>query len=289
MQIRTDLAVERREMAPESELRGIISREKQNESCRATIIEIISPEGEKALKKPMGKYITLEMDSFPDTSELFDGRFQMLLTSLEELIPKNGDILVAGLGNPFITPDAVGPECAKSVLATRHIGDSEKKELKLPSLRNVSVVSPGVTGKTGIETQEIILGVAEKIKPSALIVVDALAAGSVSRLARTIQLCDTGIEPGSGVRNSRKAIDKGLLGIPVVAVGVPTVVDAASLAMELTGQQIEKDFSRYADMVVAPRDTDIITSGASRLIALAINCALQKNLSKEEIISLTLP
>lgn len=289
MQIRTDLAVERRDMAGAAELKGIISSEKQGESCRASVIEIISEEGARAIGKPMGKYITLEMDSFPDSSELFDGRFEMLRAFISELIPASGSVLVAGLGNTDITSDAVGPKCAGEVLATRHISEEQKKDLKLPELRAVSVIVPGVTGKTGVETREIILGVAQKIKPDSLIVIDALAAGSVSRLARTIQLSNTGIEPGSGVGNTRKAINEKLLGIPVIAIGVPTVVDAASLAYELTGKEIDKKFSYCAGMVVAPKDADIITSGAARLIALALNCALQKELSKEEIISLTLP
>ena len=287
MNIRTDLALERREMRPDEELPGVNLSLEENESCRATIIEITNEEGEKALGKPKGKYITIETDSFPDASELCDGRLDFLVKSLASLIPEKGTVLVAGLGNADITPDAIGPKCADCILATRHIPKEAEKELKLPSLRDVAVIKAEVTGKTGIETSEIISGIKEKINPACVIVIDALAARSVERLGTTIQLCNTGIEPGSGVGNRRKAINREALGIPVIAIGVPTVVDAATLCYDLTGQTAAD--SRFSGMMVTPKDTDIITSGGARLIALAVNCALQKNLSREEIISLTLP
>ncbi len=285
MNIRTDLALERREMLPDEEINGVSISIRENENCRATTIEITSEEGERALGKPEGKYVTLETDSFPDSATLCDGRLDLLTESLEGLIPCEGTVLVAALGNPDITPDAIGPKCADYILATRHIPKEAEKELKLPRLRDVAVISTGVTGKTGIETGEIVSGIAEKIKPSCVIVIDALAARSVTRLGTTIQLCNTGIEPGSGVGNKRKAINKDTLGVPVIAIGIPTVVDAATLSFDLTGKSPED--SRFSDMMVTPKDTDIITSGGARLIALGINCALQKNLTREEIISLT--
>lgn len=287
MNIRTDLALERREMSVDEEIEGVKISVEENENCRATVIEITDKEGEKALGKPKGKYITLETDSFPDSASLCDGRLDFLVKSLENLIPEEGTVLVAALGNADITPDAIGPKCADAVLATRHIPKETENELKLPSLRDVAVIAAGVTGKTGIETGEIISGITEKIKPSCVIVIDALAARSIERLGTTIQLCDTGIEPGSGVGNRRKAINKETLGVPVIAIGIPTVVDAATLCYDLTGKSPENN--NFSDFMVTPKDTDIIASGGARLIALGINCALQKNLSREEIISLTLP
>ena len=287
MIIRTDLALERREMHTGAPLEGVLFSEYRNEDCKASVIEITDENGAAALGKPVGKYMTLEMTSFPDSSMLCDGRLQLLKKALAELIPKEGTVLIAGIGNPDITPDAIGPKCADGILATRHIPPSAAKQLKLPLLRAVCAVSPGVTGKTGIETGEIIAGIKEKIKPSCIIVIDALAARSVKRLGTTIQLSDTGLEPGSGVGNSRKAINSETMGVPVISVGIPTVVDAATLAYDLTGEEAED--SRYRDMLVTPKDTDIITTGGARLIALALNCVLQKNLSEEEILSLTMP
>ena len=285
MNIRTDLALERREMLPREEINGVNVRGRENKDCRATVIEITSEEGERALGKPRGTYVTLETDSFPDSSTLCDGRLELLIQSLEALIPPEGTVLVAALGNPEITPDAIGPKCADSILATRHIPKEAEKELKLPRLRDVAVIKAGVTGKTGIETAEIITGITQRIKPACVIVIDALAARSVARLGTTIQLCNTGIEPGAGVGNKRRAINRETLGVPVIAIGIPTVVDAATLSYDLTGKSPSD--SSFSDMMVTPKDTDIITSGGARLIALGINCALQKNLSREEIISLT--
>lgn len=286
MNIRTDLALERREMHSDEEIRGVTVSIEESGSCRATVIEITDEKGAQVIGKPCGKYITLEADSFPDSELLSDGRLPLLVKSLRSLLPERGTVLVAALGNTDITPDAIGPKCAEGILATRHIPSEAKRELKLPPLRDVAVISPGVTGKTGIETAEIISGITEKIKPSCLIVIDALAARSVTRLGTTIQLCDTGIEPGSGVGNRRRAINKKSLGVPVIAIGIPTVVDAATLCFDLTGQTPSD--SVFSDMMVTPKDTDIITSAGARLIALGINCALQENLSPEEIISLTL-
>jgi len=285
MNIRTDLAVERQQMTEDSEIEGVNVYSEENEDCRATVIEITTKEGEEALGKPRGKYITLEMEAFPDSSTLSDGRIEMLKRFLGELIPEEGTVLVAGLGNSDITPDAIGPMCAENILATRHIPKETENALKLPVLRPVAVISPSVTGKTGIETGEIISGVSEKISPECIIVIDALAARSVGRLGTTVQLTDTGIEPGSGVGNRRRAINKDTLGVPVIAIGIPTVVDAATLCYDLTGQEIKTE--EFRNMMVTPKDTDIICSGGARLIAAAINLTLQKNLSAEEILSLT--
>ncbi len=287
MNIRTDLAVERREMNTSADIDGVNLTYNENPDCRATVIEITSEEGAQIIGKPKGKYITLEMDSFPDSTGLSDGRLEMLINQLEAIIPEEGAVLVAGLGNSDITPDAIGPKCAEGILATRHIPKETEIELKLPSLREVAVISPSVTGKTGIETGEIIAGIKEKIKPACIILIDALAARSVTRLGTTVQLSDTGIEPGSGVGNKRKAINKETMGVPVISIGIPTVVDAATLSYDLTGEEAED--SKFRDMMVTPKDTDIITSGGARLIALGLNSVLQKNLSREEIISLTMP
>lgn len=287
MDIRTDLALERREMHTSKEINGVKSERFENEECVSTVINIFSKEGETALGKPMGTYITIETQSFPDCTVLTDGRITMLCEMLEKIVPKDGTVLIAGLGNPDITPDSIGPKCANMILATRHIPKETEDELKLPKLRNVCVLTPGVTGKTGIETGEIISGIKDKVSASCIILIDALAARSVSRLGTTVQLSDTGLEPGSGVGNARKAINKNTMGVPVISIGIPTVVDAATLSYDLTGN-VTTD-SKFCDMMVTPKDTDIITDAGAKLIALALNSVLQKNLEKEEIISLTMP
>lgn len=287
-EIRTDLALERRERCPEERTEGVRVSEYGGENCRTTVIEILNETGEKALGKPKGTYVTLEMPGYPDAAALSDDRLEAMISALDGLVPKEGDILVACLGNPDITPDALGPLCASMVFATRQITKEQQKALSLPRLRPVSVIAPSVAGKTGMDSVEIIAGIAEKIKPSAVITVDALAAGRVSRLARTVQIASTGIEPGSGVGNRRRAVNEKTLGVPVIAVGVPTVVDAVSLAFDVLGEEAAGRNIReeYRSMMVTPKDADVITSGAARFIALAINCVLQKNLSREELAAL---
>ena len=275
-------------MCRDSELPGVRMERSDNGDCVTTLIEIVNRQGAEAIQKPIGRYITLETQGFPDSASLADGRLDALCAALEQLLPPTGDILAVGLGNTDITPDALGPECAAQIIATRHLPEETKQELGLQDLRTVSVLTPGVAGKTGIESTEIIASGVKKVKPAAVLTVDALAARSVSRLAKTVQLCDTGIQPGSGVGNSRKAVDERTLGVPVIAVGVPTVVDAASLAHDVLGayEDCAEAPGEYAEMMVTPRDTDVITASAARFIALAVNCVLQKTLTREEIVAL---
>ncbi len=286
--IRTDLALERREMCREGELPGVTMERSDNGDCVTTVIRILNRQGAEAIAKPVGTYITLETRGFPDGASLSDGRIDALCAALEQLLPPAGDILAVGLGNTAITPDALGPECAGQIIATRHLPEETRRELGLTDLRTVSVLTPGVAGRTGIETTEIIASVVKKIRPAAVLTIDALAAGSVTRLAKTVQLCDTGIQPGSGVGNSRKAVNEETLGVPVIAVGVPTVVDAVSLAHDVLGayEDCAEPPEEYAGMMVTPRDTDVITSSAAKFIALAVNCVLQKGLTREEIAAL---
>ena len=286
--IRTDLALERREMCKTGEVPGVTMARSETDGCVTTVIEILNQAGAEAIAKPVGTYITLETQGFPDAAALTDGRIDALCAALEQLLPPAGDILVVGLGNPAVTPDALGPACAEQIVATRHLPEEMKNELGLTDLRPVSVLAPGVAGKTGIETSEMIASVVKEVKPAAVVAIDALAAGSVTRLARTVQLCDTGIQPGSGVGNSRKALNRETLSVPVIAIGVPTVVDAVSLAHDVLGafEDCADPPEEYAAMMVTPRDTDVITASAAKFIALALNCVLQKALTREEITAL---
>ena len=285
--IRTDLALEKHENFGEAHLDGVKVEKKKTTHCDITKIEINTASAAEKLEKPVGVYYTVETEGFPDAASLTDGRCRTVTRILRSLLPKEGTILVVGLGNPNITPDALGPRCAGQIFSTRHIDAQTREQLSLPALREVCALAPGVTGQTGIEAVEVIDGVCKKIAPSALIAVDALAAGSVRRLARTVQISNVGIEPGAGVGNARRALNAQTLGVPVIAVGVPTVVDALSLSRDmLSGGELTAENSEYASMIVTPRETDTVIESAARMLALAINCALQQALSPEELLSL---
>jgi spore protease len=186
------------------------------------------------------------------------------------MLPK-GPVLVAGLGNNDITPDAIGPRTVRQVLATRHIGGELARENGFDALRPTAAIAPGVLGQTGMEIAEIIRALAATLKPAAVIAVDALAAGDVSRLGTTIQISSAGISPGSGVMNAREELSEKSLGLPVISVGVPTVIDAAALTGSST------------PMMITPRDIDLLVGRAGKALSLIINKALQPELSFEEI------
>ena len=291
MKFRTDLALERHEML-KNELKGVKATKRENDEATTTIIEITDNVAAKKLGKAIGKYITLEMNSFSDEPAVSDGRLKALIDSIKELLPEgDGVVLVAGVGNESITSDALGPMTASNIFATRHINDELRKYAGFnEKLRPVAAVSTGVLGKTGIESSEYIKSICESIHPECVITIDALAAGSIKRLGTTVQMSDTGIAPGSGIGNNRKRIDEGFIGVPVIAIGIPTVVDALSLAAELSGVN-ENEFNsteiiQKNGLIVAPKDIDLLTKNASYLLALAINCALQPTLSVQELYSL---
>lgn len=203
-----------------------------------------------------------------------------LSEELSQLVPK-GPALVIGLGNNDITPDALGPQAASRVLATRHLREELGSEDEfLSGLRQVSVMASGVLGQTGIETAEIIEGLLEKLKPSCVIAVDALACSDISRLGTTIQLSDSGISPGSGVANKRKELSEATLGIPVIAAGVPTVVDMYTIVEGMTGRRA---VTEVPNMMVTPRDVDRLIERSSALISMGINLALHPELSFEDV------
>lgn len=283
--MRTDMAIERHEELNGEEIPGVNVKKTEGEGWLLTEIQVASDEASRRLQKPRGTYYTMETDAFPDIASLTGETMQSLSSILSGLLPESGTVLVVGLGNLNVTPDALGPKCADMVFATRHIDEGLIETLSLPNLRSVAVLSPGVTGQTGMEASFLTAGVCEKLKPSAVIAVDALAAGSVKRLGNNIQVSSAGIEPGSGVGNSRKALSYDTLGVPVVSVGVPTVVDALTLAGDVTGEAQDKT-SSYGSMMVTPRDIDTVIDSAARLLALSINVSLQKNMSPEELLSL---
>lgn len=269
---RTDLAVECYEENEKTALSGV----KITEDDNITTVEVLNENGSKAIGKPVGKYVVLDVNSFVNDTDILDGRLEEFSTVLKSVMPKNlTSVLVVGLGNKKITADSLGPSTLSFVLATRHISDSLKSDIGLPSLFPVSCVNTGVLGDTGIETCEIIKGIVEQTKPSCVIAVDALAAGSAERLGTTIQFSDSGISPGSGVGNHRHEISKATLGVPVVAVGIPTVVSTGIISG-----------NGNDDVFVTPREIDRICQQGAKLIGMGINVCFQKNLSVEDLLAL---
>lgn len=288
MEIRTDLALERRELAAQ-DCDGVDSEELSVGSAKITRITVTNENGVQAVGKPVGTYITIEVPPFSDESASDDTRRSAITVELNRILPEEGPILIAGLGNSDITPDALGPKTVSGVLATRHISEELSKSLGLGELRAVSVISPGVLGKTGIETAEILKGIVEQVKPAAVIVIDALASRRLSRLGCTVQISDTGITPGSGVGNARNEISKASLGVPVIAIGVPTVVDATTLAKDLlNGENADEEAltGNGSQMMVTPREIDTVIQHAADLVALSINCALHPHLAPEVLMAL---
>lgn len=281
MAARTDLALELSEGLKEK-TEGVEQSSETDGEIKITRIKITSEKGERAINRPLGDYITLEFPplfKISDYSSLKNAVIRELYRLLSE---KKERILVAGLGNTDITPDAVGPLTVRQILATRHITGQFAESIGLKGLKSVSVISPGVLGQTGIETTELIKCAVDATKPDAVIVIDALAAGSAARLFRSLQLCNTGITPGSGVKNSRREISVKTLGVPVIAIGVPTVMDAESLAAELTGCETEKS----ADMFVTPKDVDLLCDRISEILSQALNIYLQPEIDRDIIAQL---
>lgn len=289
MQFRTDLAIEAAVLTDGAAppVSGVRQETRQLGEIKLTSIVIETPEGAKALERPVGTYLTAELPPLSDDERELEEKSQALGNELRALLPLNGNILVVGLGNQTVTPDAIGPRAAGMVLATRHIQGEFARSAGLENLRSAAVFSPGVLGQTGVESSEMVKGICSIVQPLAVIVVDALASRSVARLGCTIQICNTGIAPGSGVGNNRAALNQETLGVPVIGLGVPTVVDARTIAMELTGQEeaADKVTPRGEQMMVTPREIDLLVRRASTLVAMTINAALQPEYSPLSLIA----
>ncbi len=282
MQIRTDLAWETIENRTLSD----VKQEKWQDGTLEFYHLTVGKEEAKILGKPQGQYITALLPTLTDHEQGLEEMAEKLGRQLQRLIPSQGTVLVAGLGNPAITPDAIGPLTASHVLATRHIQGEFARSAGLEDLRPTAVISPDVLGNTGVESSEIVASVCKAIQADAVIAVDALAARNLGRLGCTVQLCDTGIAPGSGVGNNRKALCRENLGVPVIGLGIPTVVDAVTLARDLTGLDSEDVTPHGTAMMVTPREVDIMVDRAARLLAMTIHAALQPSYSPLELLSL---
>ncbi|MBE6955625.1 MAG: GPR endopeptidase [Ruminococcaceae bacterium] len=288
MAIRTDLAMEARELTQSAEkttkLPGVKATSKQKKGVQVTHVQIVSEQGEQALGKPRGQYVTLEFEAVRRKErDAVSRAARILAEQMKELtgLQEGKSVLLACLGNPAVTPDAVGPLVARQLLVTRHLVRQLPEHFG--TLRQVSVMEPGVLGTTGVESAELISAAVHKVCPDAVIAVDALASRSLERLFTTVQLTDVGITPGSGVGNSRKALSSETLGVPVYALGVPTVVDASTLVEELTGQQADG----VRGMIVTGKDVDASLQEVSRLVAVGLNLFLHPSLDEKEIAWLT--
>ena len=278
--IRTDLAIEAhaywKETAEEtSELKGVIAREEICNGFPLTRVEIVDKEGAKALKKPQGIYLTLDITAFwQHEPHIFYTVVETAAQILEPILPTDGPILVAGLGNRAMTPDALGPECLDYLLVTRHLKDV------LPEFREVAALSGGVLGTTGLEAAEWIKGVTEHIQPAAVIIVDALAARELNRVCNSIQISDTGLTPGSGVGNHRMALNQENLGVPVISIGIPTIVDIETIVHDITGNSVNPP---RKDFFVTPDSIDAKIKSLSKILGYGISLALQPGLTAEDL------
>lgn len=283
--VRTDLAMEAhalwRESAGETtRLEGVLARDEEIEGLALTRVEILDREGEEALGKPRGIYLTLDVSPLWRREEdAFDRAVSALAALLRPLLPERGLILTAGLGNPAMTPDALGPRTLDHLLVTRHLGKA------LPQLRPAAALGAGVLGSTGLEAAEWVRGAAEQIRPAAVIAVDALAARDLDRLCSTIQIASAGLAPGSGVGNHRMALNRETLGVPVISLGVPTVVDAETVARDLLGEAADPALlrGRGKRLFVTPDSIDQRIRDLAKVLGYGINLALQDGLEVADL------
>jgi spore protease len=329
--IRTDLAVEANEFYMQRTASEADTGQKEQADFTAppgveivnggtpdikiTRVKITSPTGEAAIGKPMGNYITIEIPGLKESNqELYENACKALAKELAGItkLGEKSTILIVGLGNWNVTPDALGPKVVSSVMVTRHLLKYVPEQVD-SGVRPVCAVAPGVLGITGIETGEIVRGIVEKVKPDLIIAIDSLASRKMERVSTTIQLADTGISPGSGVGNKRMELSQATLGVPVIAIGVPTVVDAATMANDtidlvmdsminqakqgtefynmLKGidrnekyELIQEVLKPYiGDLIVTPKEIDEIIEKISKVIANGLNIALHQGITLNDV------
>lgn len=320
MEKRTDLALEAHEIYAEDKkvnaVEGVDISTLKKDGVSVTRVKIQNDAGSRALKKPVGDYVTLEIPEYVhETAEHFDMITKTFSDELKRMLPKRGKdgvTLVVGLGNRNITADALGPKVVDGLLVTRHLFDLMPDDIA-EGVVPVCALSPGVLGITGIETNEIIKGVVQRVKPDVIIAIDALASRSISRVMTTIQLSNTGIKPGAGVGNERGGLDEETLGVPVIAIGVPTVVDAATMANDTIDMVIEnisahtdkntgfyrmlRDIDKnekyhlidevlkksFVNLVVTPKEVDEIIDDLAEIISDGINICMHSCINTENV------
>lgn len=295
MSVRTDLAIELREEQMKSvaerdagEIDGVIYSEARDGGAVISTIDVTDERGEKKLGKARGRYVTV---SFGDVTEMGYDEYESVCRTISKNISAMigrvradaESVLICGLGNRRFAADAVGVIAAERTVVTRHLKKSDSEVFEKAGFFDICAVMPGVLAQTGIETRELILGAVREAKPDVIIVVDSLAARKTERLGRAVQLTDTGISPGSGIGNHRAAINAEATGVPTLAIGVPMVIDSATLifdALEKAGVFVDVP---PQNMFVCPKDVDIRTELVGSLIGYAINLALHKGMSLPEM------
>ena len=293
-QRRTDLALEARDLYEErsgAPAPGVSSRQRLREGYEVTDVRVESEQGAAAVGKAMGRYLTLDLSGLHRREEnAFSRAVTAVAEELKSLLPplSPGDgVLVAGLGNRAMTPDAIGPKVTDHTLVTRHLVEQVPEHFG--HFRPVSALAAGVLATTGVESSELVQAVVEQIRPACVIAVDALASRSLKRVCSTVQLADTGITPGSGVGNHRAALNRESLGVPVIALGVPTVVDVATLCADVLAEAGRGELEPQAlagagaGLMVTPRDIDQSVADLAKVIGYGINLALQDGLSVEDV------
>ncbi len=298
---RTDLANETHELICKvhgNKNDGILFESQKKSGIKVDYMTVINSHGEKISGKPKGKYVTVSIGKvWHSNKQTFEKICDVVAREIKNLIPDKGYCLLAALGNRGIVADATGPLCAQNFIVTRHIKKHNPRLFEDLGLRETSCIIPDVSGNTGLEAAETIKGIVKNTNPDFVIVIDSLASRRLSRLATTIQICDSGICPGSGIANTRAAISKDSLGVDVIALGIPTVVDAATLAHDVFEESVKQNISEYdfekisnhlitgfgGSFYVAPKETDHIIKDTSKLLAYAINKALNPSLDYDEM------
>ncbi len=271
----------RTDLATELEKKYIKTRKKEIKVGKIKVEFIELKEDFYNFKKG-NKYITLNIGNINYITS-FEEIEKAINISLNELLPqKRQRVLVVGLGNSEITSDSVGPNTCERILATRHIAGEFSKNLGIPNLKSVATITPSVLGKTGIESSETVKAIVESIKPNAVIVIDALCASNSDNLFSVIQLTNSGISPGSGVKNTRKELSYNTLGVPTVAIGIPTVVEASTIVREFSKNHNQK----IKDLLLTPKDTDLLSHRISEILAHSLNLFLQPDTDREVLLSL---
>lgn len=277
----TELAVERLEAAQISHgggrgVAGVSCRRKRIHGIDVHTMTVESPSAENILCKPIGSYFTISLNKvIKRCDEGFEDTVYCIAHIIRSLLQERQKVLLVCLGNERITPDALGPSCAKQLMVTRHLKQQHPELFE--AFSETALICPGVLGITGMESAALVKGAVAEVKPDCVIAIDALAAGSVKRLATTVQICDTGLDPGAGVGNNRCGLNRDTLGVPVIGIGVPTVVDAKAFAEDDSKQ------GRGEGLFVTPRDIDSIITHSAKLLGYAINLALHDDLTIGDI------
>ena len=307
---RTDLALERRDIYKETnnikgEIDGIISEEEEvSKTIKVTRVNVINENGAKSIQKPIGTYTTIDVEKMrniteEEISKISNTMSEELKKLINKHVGKTDEILIVGLGNEYSTPDSLGPKVIREVDVTRHIFKYLPQFVE-DGDREVSAIAPGVLGTTGIETQEILKGIVDNVKPKLIIAIDSLASKSIDRISSSVQLSDTGIIPGAGVGNKRRELSRDTLGVPVIGVGIPTVVELATLVsdgidifIKTLQEKAEsndylnklKENDKYEEvkealnvgeynMIVTPKEIDDLIENMKNIVARGINYAI---------------